>query len=196
MTGDIILQNAFITLLLFTFYPYFKAFTFGQAQIWNNTLMLFSLLTYDRGKEELSGVAMGFCTLIKPSYGLTLLWSLLAKRKRFAMAFLIGVLCGLAGLVRPQRLAESPGLNPGAELYRQPWRGLLSQPVDQRLSQPHSPERQQPALIGRQVSTGERLGPLGDLRVFPAHSGARPGLLLEKSKAAESPALPDHAVEH
>ena len=94
--GDIVLQNASVALLLFTFYPYFKAFTLGQAQIWINALLLFSLLTFDRGKEGLSGVAMGFCALIKPSYGLALLWGLLAKRKRFAVAFLIVVLCGLA----------------------------------------------------------------------------------------------------
>jgi alpha-1,2-mannosyltransferase len=94
-TRDIVLQNMSVTLLLFTFYPYFKAFTLGQAQIWINALILFSLLAYDRGKEGLSGVAIGFCTLIKPSYGLVLLWGLLAKRKRFAAAFFIVVLCGL-----------------------------------------------------------------------------------------------------
>src|SRR4030043_349658 len=94
--GDIVLQNVSVTLLLFTFYPYFKAFTLGQAQIWINALLLFSLLTFDRGKEGLSGLAIGFCTLIKPSYGLVLLWGLLAKRRRFAAAFLIVVLCGLA----------------------------------------------------------------------------------------------------
>jgi len=94
-TRDAVLQNVSVALLLFTFYPYFKAFTLGQAQIWINALILFSLLAYDRGKGGLSGVAMGFCTLIKPSYGLVLLWGLLAKRRRFAAAFLIVVLCGL-----------------------------------------------------------------------------------------------------
>jgi len=94
--GDIVLQNVSVTLLLFTFYPYFKAFTLGQAQIWINALLLFSVLTFDRGKEGLSGAAIGFCALIKPSYGLALLWGLLAKRRRFAAAFLIVVLCGFA----------------------------------------------------------------------------------------------------
>jgi len=94
--GEVIVQNASVALLLFTFYPYFKAFTLGQAQIWINALMLFSLLSYDRGREGLSGVAMGFAALIKPSYGLILFWGLLAKRKRFLAAFLIVVLCGLA----------------------------------------------------------------------------------------------------
>jgi alpha-1,2-mannosyltransferase len=93
---DAVLQNLSVALLLFTFYPYFKAFTLGQAQIWINASILFSLLAYDRGQEGLSGAAMGFCTLIKPSYGLVLLWGLLAKRRRFAAAFLIVVLCGLA----------------------------------------------------------------------------------------------------
>jgi len=94
--GDILLQNASLALLLLTFYPYFKAFTLGQAQIWINSLMLFSILTYGRRKERLSGVAMGLCALIKPSYGLALVWGLLAKRRRFVAAFLIVVLCGLA----------------------------------------------------------------------------------------------------
>src|SRR4030043_1087467 len=93
--GDIVLQNVSVTLLLFTFYPYFKAFTLGQAQIWINALLLFSLLTVDRGTQGLSGAATGPATLIKPSYGLALLWGLLAKRKRFAAAFLIVVLGGL-----------------------------------------------------------------------------------------------------
>lgn len=97
--GDVVLQNASLALLLFTFYPYFKAFTLGQAQIWINALMLFSLLSYDRGREGLSGIAMGFATLIKPSYGLVLLWGLLAKRKRFLAAFLIVILCGLAASI-------------------------------------------------------------------------------------------------
>jgi hypothetical protein len=49
-----------------------------------------------RRKEGLSGAALGFCTLIKPSYGLILLWGLLARRRRFAAALLIVALCGLA----------------------------------------------------------------------------------------------------
>jgi len=94
--GEVVLQNAALAFLLFTFYPYFKAFTLGQAQIWINSLLLFSILTLNRRKEGMSGAALGFCTLIKPSYGLVLLWGLLARRRRFAAAFLIVVLCGLA----------------------------------------------------------------------------------------------------
>jgi len=97
--GEIVLQNVALAFLLFTFYPYFKAFTLGQAQIWINSLMLFSMLMLYRRKERLSGAAMGLCTLIKPSYGLVLLWGLLAKRRRFVAAFLIVVLCGLAASV-------------------------------------------------------------------------------------------------
>lgn len=94
--GEAVLQNAALAGLLFTFYPYFKAFTLGQAQIWINSLLLFSILMLSRGKEGMSGAALGFCALIKPSYGLVLLWGLLARRRRFAATVLIVVLCGLA----------------------------------------------------------------------------------------------------
>src|SRR4030065_240321 len=104
--GALVLQNTHVPLSLFTFYPYFKAFTLGQAHIWINALLLFSLLPFDRGKEGLSGAAIGLCALIKPSYGLALLWGLLAKRKRFAAAFLIVVLCGLAASLALSRRPE------------------------------------------------------------------------------------------
>ncbi len=88
------LQAAFAVLLL-TFYPFFKAFTLGQAQVWINSLMLLALAAALSGRQGLAGGALAVCTLIKPSYGLLLLWGVARRRWRFCLVF---VLVGLIGL--------------------------------------------------------------------------------------------------
>jgi len=81
--------------LLSTFYPFFKAFTLGQAQVWINSLILLALTAMMSGRQRLSGAAMALCTLIKPSYGLILLWGVARRRWRFSVAFLLVCLIGL-----------------------------------------------------------------------------------------------------
>jgi hypothetical protein len=88
------LQAAFATLLL-TFYPFFKAFTLGQAQVWINSLMLLALVAALSGRQGLAGGALALCALIKPSYGLLLLWGVVRRRWRFCLVF---VLVGAIGL--------------------------------------------------------------------------------------------------
>lgn len=86
---------AAFAVLLFTFYPFFKAFTLGQAQVWINSLMLLALAAALSGRQGLAGGAMAVCTLIKPSYGLVLLWGLARRRWRFCLVFLLVGLIGL-----------------------------------------------------------------------------------------------------
>jgi hypothetical protein len=43
-------------------------------------------------KEKLAGFYMGICALIKPTYGILLLWGVLRKKKRFALSLLITML--------------------------------------------------------------------------------------------------------
>lgn len=88
------LQGAFAVLLL-TFYPFFKAFTLGQAQVWINSLMLLALAAALSGRQGLAGAALAVCALIKPSYGLLLLWGVVRRRWRFCLVF---VLVGAIGL--------------------------------------------------------------------------------------------------
>lgn len=86
---------ASFAVLLLTFYPFFKAFTLGQAQVWINSLMLLALVAAQSGRQGLAGGALAVCALIKPSYGLLLLWGVIRRRWRFCLVF---VLVGAIGL--------------------------------------------------------------------------------------------------
>lgn len=81
--------------LTLTFYPAVKAFTLGQIQLWINSLFAAALLLFMTGHRSLSGVLTGVICLIKPHYGLIVLWGLINREWRFAFAL---ALTGAAGL--------------------------------------------------------------------------------------------------
>src|SRR5581483_4003092 len=72
--------------LTLTFYPVVKAFTLGQIQLWINGLFALGLLAWAAGWKASSGVLIGAISLIKPHYGLFLLWAALRREMRFAAA--------------------------------------------------------------------------------------------------------------
>lgn len=72
--------------LTLTFYPIVKGFTLGQIQVWINGLFALALLAWATGWKGASGVLIGAVALIKPHYGLILLWALLRRELRFAAA--------------------------------------------------------------------------------------------------------------
>ena len=79
-----------------TFYPIVKAFTLGQIQIWLNGLFALSLLCWATGWKASSGVLLGLMCLVKPHYGLFVLWAALRREWRFTIAC---VATGAVGLV-------------------------------------------------------------------------------------------------
>lgn len=79
----LIAAGAVATLL---FYPLTWGFNLGQVQTWISTLLGLALLGYASGRATLAGALVGACCLLKPHLGLLLLWGILARDFRFAVA--------------------------------------------------------------------------------------------------------------
>jgi alpha-1,2-mannosyltransferase len=79
-----------------TFYPVLVGYPVGQMQVFLNALLALAVLFSVIGRPALAGMCFGACCLVKPQYGLVLLWSLLRRQWRFTLG-LVGVLVpGLA----------------------------------------------------------------------------------------------------
>jgi len=78
-----------------TFYPAVKAFTLGQIQVWINGLFALALLCWIAGRKAACGALVGLICLIKPHYGVFLLWAAVRREWGFALA---GVAIGGLGL--------------------------------------------------------------------------------------------------
>ncbi len=92
--------------LTLTFYPVAKAFTLGQIQVWMNALFALGMLAWAARCKLLSGVLIGLIALIKPHYGLLLVWAALRRQMRFAAAFAITIAAGMAASVAVYGLAN------------------------------------------------------------------------------------------
>ena len=78
-----------------TFYPVVKGFTLGQIQTWINLSLAGALLAWTAGGEARGGVLAALPCLVKPQYGILLLWGLTRRHWRFCAAFaavLVGAL--------------------------------------------------------------------------------------------------------
>jgi alpha-1,2-mannosyltransferase len=95
----VVWRAAVVVGLGLTFYPLVKAFTLGQIQVWLNGLAALALLGWATGRRALGGVLVGLICLVKPHYGLVLLWSLLRREWRFAAAAAATLALGLAAAV-------------------------------------------------------------------------------------------------
>lgn len=100
------LHVAIVLGLALTFYPLVKAFTLGQIQVWINGLFALALLCWATGRRTASGVLTGLICLIKPHYGLFVLWALLRKEWRFAFACIATGCVGLIGSIAVFGLAN------------------------------------------------------------------------------------------
>jgi hypothetical protein len=95
-TALIAARSVLVLGLAVTFYPIVKAFTLGQIQIWLNGMLALSLLCWATNWKASSGVLIGLMCLVKPHYGLFVLWAVLRREWRFTLAC---VTAGLLGLV-------------------------------------------------------------------------------------------------
>jgi alpha-1,2-mannosyltransferase len=82
--------------LTLTFYPVVKAYTLGQIQVWINGTFALALLLWARGTTAPAGFLLGAVALVKPHFGLFLLWAVLRRAWPFAIAFALTVAIGLA----------------------------------------------------------------------------------------------------
>lgn len=99
-------RAAVVIVLVLTFYPVVKAFTLGQIQVWINGLFALGLLAWLKGRKGASGVLIGIVSLIKPHYGLVLIWAVLRKEFRFAAASGITIAIGLVASAAVYGLAN------------------------------------------------------------------------------------------
>ena len=70
-----------------TFFPILRGFTLGQIQTIMNLLLAAALLAWLRGAPGLAGALAALPCLVKPQYGLLLVWAASRRRWRFAAAF-------------------------------------------------------------------------------------------------------------
>ena len=91
-----VLRGIIVGAFSLTFYPVVKAFTLGQIQVWINALFALALLAWMLGWKASSGIAIGLICLIKPHYGLFLVWAAIRGERRFVIGC---VLTGCLGLV-------------------------------------------------------------------------------------------------
>ena len=82
-----------------TFYPIVKAFTLGQIQILLNGIFALALLCWAFGWKGSSGVLIGLMCLVKPHYGLFVLWAALRREWRFTVACVAMMAIGLAASI-------------------------------------------------------------------------------------------------
>lgn len=94
-----LVRAAFVAGLTLTFYPVVKAFTLGQIQVWINALFALSLLAWALGWRFAGGALIGAISLIKPHYGLFLVWAILRREMRFAAACTLTIALGLAASI-------------------------------------------------------------------------------------------------
>lgn len=85
--------------LALTFYPLVRAVAAGQIQAWLNAVAAAVLWLYMRGHDIPAGVGAAILALVKPHYGVLLLWSLLRRRRAFAIALVGTVVPVMVGSI-------------------------------------------------------------------------------------------------
>ena len=101
-----VLRGIIVAALTLTFYPVVKAFTLGQIQVWINALFALALLAWMLGWKASSGVAIGLICLIKPHYGLFLVWAAIRGEWRFVIGCVSAGCVGLAISIAAFGLAD------------------------------------------------------------------------------------------
>jgi alpha-1,2-mannosyltransferase len=89
-----------------TFYPIVKGFALGQIQVWLNALFALSLLCWAANWKIGSGVLVGLICLVKPHYGVFLIWGAVRGQWRFVSACAITCGIGLAASIAVFGLAD------------------------------------------------------------------------------------------
>ena len=60
--------DALVVLAALTFYPFIKAYSLGQIQMWLNVLFGIVVLAWMMGAPGAAGAALGLMCLVKPTY--------------------------------------------------------------------------------------------------------------------------------
>jgi len=128
----------------FFFMPITLAFSLGQAQIFLDVFSTLLLLFWMKGNPRLAGVTMALLTMVKPQFGLLLLWT--ALRRRWSALF-AGFATLAAGAVAS---VAAFGLRNNLD-YLRVLSGLS------RKAQPHYANQSMFGLLNRAIFNGENL---------------------------------------
>jgi len=88
------ITTALIIALSLVFYPFIKSYGLGQIQTILNCLFAAAMWSQLTGKERLSGLLIGLMVLIKPQYGIILIWGCLRRKWLFSAAMFLVALSG------------------------------------------------------------------------------------------------------
>lgn len=91
-----ILRIAIVAIMTLAFYPFVKGFTLGQVQLWINAAFALALLFFALEWRAASGLILGVLSLLKPHYGLIVLWGLRNREWYFAITLFLAAIFGLA----------------------------------------------------------------------------------------------------
>lgn len=80
-----------------TFYPVIRAYELGQIQVWINAMLAVLVWFWMTDRKTGAGVLTGLICLIKPHYGLLLLWGALRRQWSFLASGAATLAIGLAG---------------------------------------------------------------------------------------------------
>ncbi len=100
------LRAVLVVAFALTFYPAVKAFTLGQIQVWINGLFALALLDLVAGRKAAGGALVGIICLIKPHYGVFLLWGVVRREWGFVLACALTGGIGLAASIAVFGLAD------------------------------------------------------------------------------------------
>ncbi|MAL77703.1 MAG: hypothetical protein CMN55_01090 [Sneathiella sp.] len=92
----------FILMLIgtLTFYPIIHAQYLGQIQVILDLVIALSFLLWLEERKIAAGVMIALATIVKPQFGLLLLWAVLRKEKHFALGmFAVLAVVGIVSLI-------------------------------------------------------------------------------------------------
>lgn len=78
------------------FFPLIYGYHLGQLQVWINGLFVAACIAWVSGHRAATGVIIGLVCMLKPQFGLFLIWGFLRREWRFTVALLVTGTVGLA----------------------------------------------------------------------------------------------------
>src|ERR1017187_6827792 len=128
----------------FFFMPITLAFSLGQAQIFLDLFFALLVLFWVQGRQRPAGVIMALMTMVKPQFGLLLLWAALRRRWNALVAGLVTL--AIAGVASVAAFGISNNLD-----YLRVLAGLS------RKAQSHYANQSMFGLLNRAIFNGENM---------------------------------------
>lgn len=83
-----------------TFYPVVNGYRLGQIQVFINLAICLMFMCWLENRKMLAGIMVALAAIVKPQYGLVLIWALFRKEKDFSIGMLLVLIpAGIASLI-------------------------------------------------------------------------------------------------